>query len=167
VKTDIVSNSITVVQTQLIRLIKEKRLKEMTKNPLSLIEDKLISELVEAQKKSKTFSLIIIKIQNTGRIIQTLGSDFYLAYSDFIYSVIQNMITTDDDIFRIGKSKLCLFLKGREANFTKDFIRDLKDKINDYSATPKDFKIISHVYNLDFPDQTVEIRKFMELLEEA
>lgn len=167
VKTDIVSNSIVVVHTQLIRLIKEKRLKDMAKNPLSLIEDILISELVEAQKKSKSFSLIIVKIQNTGRIIQSLGSDFYVAYSDFIYSVIHNNITVDDDIFRIGKSKQCLFLRGRDSVYTKDFIQDLKDKINDYSATPKDFKIISHVYSLDFPDQTVEIRKFMELLEEA
>lgn len=167
VETDIVTNSLIVVHSQLIRLIKERRLKEMAKNPLSLIEDILISELVDAQKKSETFSLIIIKIQNSGRIIQTLGSEFYLSYSDYVYSVIYNNAGTEDDIFRIGKSKHCLFLKGRDSTFTKEFIEDLKNKVNEYPYTPKDFKIISHVYSLDFPEQSVETRKFMELLEEA
>lgn len=165
--TDIVSNSINIIHRQIIRILSDRKLKDLAKNPYALIEELLINELLDAQKKSTFFSLLVVKIQNSSRVIQSLGNEYHKKYSDFMDLTIRNFISSEEETFRLGRSKQCIFLKNRNANSVQESIQILKDKLNDYPDSPKDFKLAIHIYSLDFPEQSMEIRKFMELVEET
>jgi GGDEF domain-containing protein len=156
-----------IVTGQLSRIIVEERLLEYSFNPLSKVEEMLKHELISAREKNESFTLYVIKIQNVGRIINILGSDYFDQYATFIKNTINSCILISDTFSRVGQSKFCLFLRDKTVEEFEEFQIAIKTKLNDFKNPPRDFKISIQIFTLRFPDQSVDLRKYIELIEET
>ncbi len=156
-----------IMTGQLSRILIEERLMEYSYNPLSKIEDMLREELIAAKEKSETFTLYVIKIQNVGRIINILGNEYFEEYSSYINNCIKNSISEADTYSKVGQSKFAIFLRNTTLEEFENFQGKIKNKLNEFQNPPRDFKISIQIFTLRFPDQSVDLRKFIELVEET
>jgi GGDEF domain-containing protein len=156
-----------IVTGQLSRIIVEERLLEYSFNPLSKVEEMLKHELISAREKNESFTLYVIKIQNVGRIINILGNDYFDQYATFIKNTINSCILKSDTLSRVGQSKFSIFLRDKTVEEFEEFQIAIKTKLNDFQNPPRDFKISIQIFTLRFPDQSVDLRKYIELIEET
>jgi GGDEF domain-containing protein len=156
-----------IVTGQLSRIIVEERLLEYSFNPLSKVEEMLKYELISAREKNESFTLYVIKIQNVGRIINILGNEYFDQYSTFIRNSINSCILQSDTLSKVGQSKYSIFLRDKTVEEFEEFQIAIKTKLNDFKNPPRDFKISIQIFTLRFPDQSVDLRKFIELIEET
>jgi len=158
---------IKIVTGQLSRIIVEERLLEYSFNPLSKVEEMLKHELISAREKNESFTLYVIKIQNVGRIINILGNEYFDEYSTFIKNTINSSILKSDTLSRVGQSKFSIFLRDKTVEEFEEFQTAIKTKLNEFQNPPRDFKISIQIFTLRFPDQSVDLRKYIELIEET
>jgi GGDEF domain-containing protein len=156
-----------IMTGQLSRILIEERLMEYSYNPLSKIEDMLREELIKAKEKSESFTLYIIKIQNVGRIINILGNNYFEQYSSYIKNCIEATTSESDTYSKVGQSKFSIFLRNKTTEEFEAFQGSLKNKLNEFQNPPRDFKISIQIFTLRFPDQSVDLRKYIELIEET
>jgi GGDEF domain-containing protein len=166
-KNQIISLLFNVITSQLSRIIASEKIEEVNSNPLLLLERKIRDELILAKESEKNFILYVIRIQNTGRIISLLGNNYLEEYSEYIKQVISTNILETDYVFQVGQSKFCIFLRNKtEIDFSAIQV-EIKEGLNTYPNSPKDFKISIQIYSLEFPTQSLDIRKYIELIEET
>jgi len=156
-----------IVTGQLSRIIVEERLLEYSFNPLSKVEEMLKHELISAREKNESFTLYVIKIQNVGRIINILGNEYFDQYATFIKNTINSSILDSDTLSRVGQSKFSIFLRDKTVEEFEEFQTAIKTKLNEFQNPPRDFKISIQIFTLRFPDQSVDLRKYIELIEET
>ena len=156
-----------IVTGQLSRIIVEERLLEYSFNPLSKVEEMLKHELISAREKNESFTLYVIKIQNVGRIINILGNEYFDQYATFIKNTINSSILKSDTLSRVGQSKFSIFLRDKTAEEFEEFQTAIKTKLNEFQNPPRDFKISIQIFTLRFPEQSVDLRKYIELIEET
>ena len=166
-KNQIISLLFNVITAQLSRIIATEKIDEINSNPLLLLERKIRDELLLAKESDKNFILYVIRIQNTGRIISLLGNNYLEDYSEYIKQVISKNILETDYYFQVGQSKFCIFLRNKTEIDLNAIQLEIKDGLNTYSNSPKDFKISIQIYSLEFPTQSLDIRKYIELIEET
>ena len=166
-KNQIISLLFNVITAQLSRIIATEKIDEVNSNPLLLLERKIRDELILAKESNKNFILYVIRIQNTGRIISLLGNNYLEDYSEYIKQVISKNILETDYYFQVGQSKFCIFLRNKTEIDLNAIQLEIKDGLNTYSNSPKDFKISIQIYSLEFPTQSLDIRKYIELIEET
>ncbi len=166
-KNQIISLLFNVITAQLSRIIATEKIDEINSNPLLLLERKIRDELILAKESDKNFILYVIRIQNTGRIISLLGNNYLEDYSEYIKQVISKNILETDYYFQVGQSKFCIFLRNKTEIDLNAIQLEIKDGLNTYSNSPKDFKISIQIYSLEFPTQSLDIRKYIELIEET
>jgi hypothetical protein len=58
-------------------------------------------------------------------------------------------------------------LRDKTVEEFEEFQIAIKTKLNDFKNPPRDFKISIQIFTLRFPDQSVDLRKFIELIEET
>lgn len=166
-KNQIISLLFNVITSQLSRIISEEKIEGVNLNPLLMLERRIRDELIIAKENDKNFILYVIRIQNTGRIISILGNKYLEEYSEYIKQVIGKNILESDYYFQVGQSKFCIFLRNKsESDFTA-IQTEIKEGLNSYSNSPKEFKISIQIYSLEFPTQSLDIRKYIELIEET
>jgi len=156
-----------IVTGQFSRIIVEERLLEYSFNPLSKVEEMLKHELISAREKNESFTLYVIKIQNVGRIINILGNEYFDQYATFIKNTISSSILKSDTLSRVGQSKFSIFLRDKTVEEFEEFQTAIKTKLNEFQNPPRDFKISIQIFTLRFPDQSVDLRKYIELIEET
>ena len=49
----------------------------------------------------------------------------------------------------------------------EEFQTAIKTKLNEFQNPPRDFKISIQIFTLRFPEQSVDLRKYIELIEET
>ena len=124
-------------------------------------------ELISAREKNESFTLYVIKIQNVGRIINILGNEYFDQYATFIKNTINSSILKSDTLSRVGQSKFSIFLRDKTAEEFEEFQTAIKTKLNEFQNPPRDFKISIQIFTLRFPEQSVDLRKYIELIEET
>ena len=155
------------ITVQIYRMRKEYNLTQFNVNPLYKIEELIKDELIQAQNYSKNFMLYVIKIQNVTRIINILGNEYFETYDSYLQAKIKEVISDKDLYFKIGQSKLCIFIRERTKDQNMEVKNLLKSKINEFENPPKDFKIALNIYSLEYPEQSLDLRKYIDLIEET
>jgi len=166
-KNQIINLLFNFITAQLSRIIASEKIEEVHSNPLLLLERKIRDELILAKESDKNFILYVIRIQNTGRIISLLGNNYLEDYSEYIKQVISKNILETDFYFQVGQSKFCIFLRNKTEIVFNEIQLEIKEGLNTYPNSPKDFKISIQIYSLEFPTQSLDIRKYIELVEET
>lgn len=157
----------TVIAPIVANLILQTKTEIFSKNPFNPMEDAVEKEIQKAQESNQKFTLVVLKVLSVTRILNLLGLEFFRHYMSFLTSKLQNQISGEDWISRIGEGKFAIFLRGKDKTQTEKFFSNLKQELVKFPNPPKDFKLSIQLYSLTFPDQTDNKRKFIELIEDT
>ncbi|HMZ59631.1 MAG TPA: hypothetical protein PL048_12690 [Leptospiraceae bacterium] len=160
-----VSNFISPVLASLILQREQSFILEF---PFNRIEELLDKEMQISEKEGSSFTLMILKVRNVARILNQLGQEFLTEYSNFITSILQSGIGQEDHLSRLGQGKYAVILRNKKGESENaDFFNWIRRELGKFPYPKREFKMSIQLYSLNYPEQSSDKRKFIEIIEDT
>ncbi|MCC6275397.1 MAG: GAF domain-containing protein [Leptospiraceae bacterium] len=148
-----------------VMMLKEKE--TVFRDPFNPIEKRIDQEIADCEKLSISFCLTIFKIQNAPRIINLLGQEFFVSFTDYLRNKIHENLSEADFFVKVGRGKFAVLFHGKDSEEAGIVIKKIKLKLDEYEKSPKDFKLSISTHCLTYPKDTKEKSGFLEILDES
>ncbi|NUM41923.1 MAG: diguanylate cyclase, partial [Leptospiraceae bacterium] len=132
-----------------VMMLKEKE--SVFRDPFNPIEKRLEEEIRKSEKLSVSFCLVVLKIQDSSRIINLLGQEFFVNFADFLRNKIYENISESDFLVKIGRGKFAVILQGKDTEEANIVIKKIKLKISEYEKSPKNFTLSVNTHSIAYP----------------